>query len=306
MALDDKPLDNGAHQAPASSPVRQALMEIRRLRAELEACRGGQREPIAILGIAVRLPGGVTTPERFWEALAHGEDLIGTVPPERWDAAAFSSADADEPGTIYDVHGGFLQDVDAFDAEFFGIHPREAASMDPQHRILLELTWEALERSAIDPRSLMNSQTGIWLGMTNSDYARMLLDDPRRIDGYTGIGMAGSIAAGRIAYFLGTHGPAEVVDTACSSSLVAVHQAVQSLRRGETGVAIVGAANLMLSPEVHMCFSRTGMLSRTGRCHTFDAAADGYVRSEACCVMVLRRLADARRDGDPVLAVIRG
>lgn len=264
------------------------------------------REPVAILGMALRLPGGVATPERFWEALAAGEDLIGPVPAERWDAASFRGSAPDEAGSIYDVHGGFLDDVSGFDADFFGIHPREACRADPQQRILLELTWEALERSSINPHSLIRSQTGIWLGISNIDWTRMLLEDPRRIDGYTGVGCAGSIAAGRIAHFLATHGPAEVIDTACSSSLVAVHRAVQSLRLGETSLAIVGGANLILSPELHVCFSRTGMLSRTGRCHTFDDAADGYARGEACCVIVLKRLADAQRDHDPILAVIRG
>jgi 3-oxoacyl-(acyl-carrier-protein) synthase/SAM-dependent methyltransferase/acyl carrier protein len=295
-----------AHGTDDLSPVKRALVEIRRLRADLEACQRGQFEPVAILGMAVRLPGGVVSTERFWEALAAGEDLITTVPPERWDTQAFASVDSDEPGTMYDIHGGFLSDLDAFDAEFFGIHPREAASMDPQQRILLELTWEALERGNIDPRSLMKTRTGVYLGMTNSDYGRLLLQDPRLVDGYSGVGAAGSIAAGRIAYALGTHGPAMVIDTACSSSLVAVHQAVQSLRRQETDLAIVGATNLILSPEMNIAFSRTRMLSRDGRCKTFDASAEGYVRAEGCCVIVLKRLAEAVRDGDRVLANIHG
>ena len=300
--------DKSAVAAPTSgpSPVKQALAEIRHLRAELEEARRGQREPIAVIGMALRLPGGVVSPERFWQALAAGEDLIGTIPAERWHADAYRGFGPDEPGTMYDVHGGFLDNIESFDADFFGIHAREAASMDPQHRILLELTWEALERSGINPRSLADSSTGVWLGMTNSDYARRLTSDPLRIDGYTGIGAAASMAAGHITYCLGLHGPAEVIDTACSSSLVAVHRAVQSLRCGETDLAIVGGANLILSPEIHISFSRTGMLSRSGRCQTFDANADGYVRSEGAAVVVLRRLSDARRMGDRVLAVIRG
>ncbi|HEX4310701.1 MAG TPA: beta-ketoacyl synthase N-terminal-like domain-containing protein [Acidobacteriaceae bacterium] len=301
-------IDKSAPATPATglSPVKQALVEIRRLRAELDDARRGQREPIAVVGMAVRLPGRIASPERFWQALAAGEDLIGTIPPERWRADSWCGADPDEPGTMYDIHGGFLDDIELFDAEFFGIHAREAASMDPQHRILLELSWEALERSGIDPRSLADSSTGVWLGLSNSDYARRLMNDPVRIDGYTGIGAAASMAAGHIAYLLGLHGPAEVLDTACSSSLVAIHHAVQSLRCGETGLAIVGGANLMLSPEIHVSFSRTGMLSRTGHCRTFDAEADGYARSEGCAVVVLRRLSDALRLGDRVLAVIRG
>jgi len=306
MAQSDNSPQRPAPRAEELSPVKRALVEIRRLRAELEVCRRGSLEPVAILGLAVRLPRGVTSPERFWKALANGEDLITPVPPERWDAYSYSSREPDQPGTMYDVHGGFLSDIDAFDADFFGIHPREAASMDPQQRILLELTWEALEHATIDPRSLMKTRTGIYLGMTNSDYGRLLMEDPRTIDGYTGVGAAGSIAAGRLAYFLGTQGPAMVVDTACSSSLVAVHQAVQSLRRGETDLAIVGATNLILSPEMNIGFSRTRMLSTDGRCKTFDASADGYVRAEGCCVIILKRLADAVRDRDRVLANIHG
>lgn len=302
------PIDKNAPQSQdsGSSPVKQALVEIRRLRAELNAARRGQREPIAVIGMALRLPGDVHSPERFWQALAAGEDLVGTIPPERWQSDAYRGNGPDEPGTIYDTHGGFLSDIESFDAGFFGINAREAACMDPQHRILLELSWEALQRSRIDPHSLADSSTGVWLGIANSDYARRLTSDILRIDGYTGIGAAASMAAGHIAYSLGLHGPAEVIDTACSSSLVAVHRAVQSLRSGETNLAIVGGANLILSPEIQVSFSRTGMLSRSGRCHTFDAEADGYVRSEGCGVIVLRRLSDAQRLRDPVLAVVRG
>jgi 3-oxoacyl-(acyl-carrier-protein) synthase/SAM-dependent methyltransferase/acyl carrier protein len=306
MAQSDSSPQNSEQAAEQLSPVKRALVEIRRLRAELDLFRRGSSEPVAILGLAVRLPGGVNSPERFWEALAQGEDLITPVPPERWDAHAYWSPDPEQPGTMYDAHGGFLSDVDAFDADFFGIHPREAASMDPQQRILLELTWEALERATIDPRSLMNTKTGIFIGLSNSDYSRLLTEDTRTIDGYTGVGAAGSIAAGRLAYFLGTQGPALVMDTACSSSLVALHEAVQSLHRGETDLAIVGAANLILSPEMNIGFSRTRMLSRDGRSKTFDASADGYVRAEGCCVIVLKRLSDAVRHGDRVLANIHG
>lgn len=297
---------NDGGKSGSRLPRRSEQSHARSRRAEQTPRRTGRREPIAILGMALRLPGGVTTPEQFWKVLADGEDLISTIPPDRWDADAFYSPNPDDAGTMYDIHGGFLRDVDAFDAAFFGINPREAARMDPQHRILLELTWEALERSAIDPHSLMDSQTGVWLGLSSNDYLRLVAERPRRIDGYTGIGVASSAAAGHIAHFLGTHGPAEVIDTACSSSLVALHHAVQSLRQKECDFAIVGAVNLMLSPEAHICFSRAGMLSRTGRCNTFDASADGYVRSEACCVLVLKRLKDAQRAHNRCLAVIRG
>jgi 3-oxoacyl-(acyl-carrier-protein) synthase/SAM-dependent methyltransferase len=288
------------------SPVKRALVEIRQLRAELDATQRGYREPVAIAGMAMRFPGGVTTPERFWQALCEGEDLIGPISPERWDAREYLHADQDQAGTMYDPHGGFLSDVDAFDAEFFGINQREAASMDPQQRILLELTWEALERAAIQPKSLFNKSAGVFLGLSNCDYARQTMRDLREIDAYTGVGGSLSITAGRISYFLGTQGPALVVDTACSASLVALHLAVQSLRRKEIDLAIVGAANLILSPELNVGFSRTRMLSPSGRSKTFDAAADGYVRSEGCGVVVLKRLADARQDGDPVIAIVAG
>jgi len=306
MAQDDSSPRTAEQGSEALSPAKRALGEIRQLRAELEACRRGRSQPVAIIGLAVRLPGGVTSPELFWDALAEGKDLITMVPPERWDAQSYWSLDVDQPGTMYDNHGGFLSDVEAFDADFFGVNAREAASMDPQQRILLELTWEALERAAIDPRSLLDTQTGVFLGLTNSDYGRMLTEEPRLVDGYTGVGAATSIAAGRLAYFLGTHGPAIVLDTACSSSLVAVHQAVQSLRRRETSLSIVGAANLILSPEMSISFSRSRMLSRDGRCRTFAASADGYVRAEGCCVVVLKLLQDALRDGDRIMATILG
>jgi 3-oxoacyl-(acyl-carrier-protein) synthase/phospholipid N-methyltransferase len=288
------------------SPVKRALIEIRQLRAELEKARAKPSEPVAIVGMAMRFPGGVATPERFWEALAGGEDLIGLVPPERWDAQEHLHPDPDHAGTMYDAHLGFLADIDAFDAEFFGINAREAASMDPQQRMLLELTWEGLERAGIDPKGLSNTATGVFLGISNCDYMRVTMGDARAIDAYAAVGASPSIAAGRIAYFLGTHGPAFVVDTACSSSLVALHLAVESLRRSEIDLAIVGASSLILSPEFNVGFCRTRMLSRDGHSKTFDAAADGYVRGEGCGVVVLRRLSDARRDGDPVLAVVAG
>jgi len=308
------PVNTEAQRAGADdlSPVKRALIEIRQLRAELEESKRALQAPavtpgpVAILGMAMRFPGGVSTPERFWQMLANGEDLIGSIPPERWDAREYLNGDPDHPGTMYDGHGGFLPDIYAFDAEFFGINPREAAAMDPQQRLLLQLAWEALERAAIDPGSLSNTSTGVFLGLSNSDYARYAMRDTREIDAYTGVGSSLSIAAGRISYFLGSHGPAMVVDTACSSSLVALHLAVESLRRGEIDLALVGAANLVLTPEFSVGFSRARMLSRDGRSKTFDAAADGYVRSEGCGVVVLKRLADARRDGDPVLANIAG
>ncbi|WP_263360184.1 beta-ketoacyl synthase N-terminal-like domain-containing protein [Acidicapsa ligni] len=288
------------------SPVKRALIEIRQLRTEIEQTKRAQHEPIAIVGMALRLPGGVTTPESFWQALAEGKDLITPIPSDRWEARDYLNADPDHPGTMYDAHGGFISGVDEFDAEFFGINAREAASMDPQHRILLELTWEALERANINPKGLANTAGGVFIGMGGSDYARQSMRDARDMHAYSAVGSAMSIASGRISYFLNLRGPSMIVDTACSSSLVAVHLASESLRRGEINLAIVGGANLMLSPDFNVSFARTRMLAKDGHCKTFDAAADGYVRAEGCCVIVLKRLSDAVNNGDPILATVAG
>jgi 3-oxoacyl-(acyl-carrier-protein) synthase/SAM-dependent methyltransferase len=288
------------------SPVKQALLEIRRLRAQLAERRRSDAEPVAIIGMAVRLPGGIVRLEDFWQLLATGEDGIAAIPAERWDTAALYDADPDRPGKTYSRHGGFLADVDRFDAEFFGITPREAESMDPQHRILMELTSEALEHAGIPATRLAGSRTGVYIGLSNSDYGRLLLETTADIDAYSTFGLAGSVAAGRISYFLDAKGPSLMVDTACSSSLAAVHLACKDLAAGEASLAIVGAANLILTPEVTISFSHARMLARDGRCKTFDADANGYVRSEGCVVLVLKRLKDAEADGDRVLAVIRG
>ncbi|HZX68999.1 MAG TPA: beta-ketoacyl synthase N-terminal-like domain-containing protein [Candidatus Elarobacter sp.] len=288
------------------SPVKRALLEIRQLRARLAAARPAKPNPVAIVGASVRLPGGVTDLGAFWELLEADRDAITVTPAARWDAEAIYSADADAPGKSYSRHGAYLDDVDQFDADFFGISPREAESMDPQHRILLELTWEALENAAISPASLSGTKTGVFVGLCNSDYGRMLFDDRDDIDAYTSFGMAASIASGRISYFLNARGPSVVLDTACSSSLSAVHLACNSLALGESDTVIAGAANLMLTPEATISFTKARMLAPDGQCKTFDASADGYVRGEGAAVVVLKRLADAQAAGDSILAVIRG
>ncbi|HVY14867.1 MAG TPA: polyketide synthase, partial [Rhodopila sp.] len=279
------------------SPVKQALVEIRRLRAQLAERQARDAEPIAIVGAAIRFPGGIARLDDFWSLLADGAHAITEAPPGRWreDRAA---------GTIR--RGGFVDGIDRFDAAFFGITPREAESMDPQHRILLELTWEALEHAGIPPTSLSGTQAGVFVGLSNSDYGRMLLERTEDIDAYSSFGLAESIAAGRLSYVLDARGPSLVVDTACSSGLMAVHVACRSLASGESSLAVVGGANLMLAPEVTLSFSNARMLSADGQCKTFDADADGYVRSEGCAVVILKRLRDAQADGDRVLAVIRG
>lgn len=270
-----------------------------------EGPRVAQAEPIAIVGMACRFPGGATTPEAFWDMLRRGEDAVTEVPADRWDVDAFYDPDPDAPGKMTTRWGGFLSDVDRFDAAFFGITAREARSMDPQQRLLLETSWEALERAGVDPRRMSGSSTGVYVGMCFHDYEIRTMD-PTRIDAYTGLGTTTSVAAGRVAYALGLQGPTLTLDTACSSSLVSVHLACQALRQGECAAALAGGVNLMLEPHVTIGFTRLRVMSPTGRCRSFDAAADGYVRAEGCGMVVLKRLSDAQAAGDPILGIIRG
>ena len=230
------------------------------------------------------------------------------MPASRWDVDAYYDPDPDKPGKTNSRWGGFLSDVDLFDAALFGIARREAEAMDPQHRLLLETAWEALEDAGIAPDGLIGRQIGVFVGLSTSDYGTLLGAgrDESWIDAYAALGNAPSIAAGRLAYAFGTQGPAMMVDTACSSSLVAVHLAVQALRAGECDTALAGGVNLILSPALTINFSKARMLAADGHCKTFDADADGYVRGEGCGVVVLKRLADAEAAGDRVLAVIRG
>jgi phthiocerol/phenolphthiocerol synthesis type-I polyketide synthase D len=290
--------------------ISDALRKIDDLTARLQIAEKADTEPIAVVGMGCRLPGGVNNPAEYWRLLHDGVSGIVRVPSDRWDADGYYSEDHTRPGTICNREGGFLTSwqPDEFDAEFFGISPREAAATDPQQRLLLEVAWEALENAGITAPRIRGTQTGIYVGLTTYDYsliiARNLL--PEEADPYIPFGNAPNFAAGRLAYFLGAHGPAVVIDTACSSSLVAVHLACQSLRRRESDQALAAGVNLILNPANSIATSRWGMLAPDGRCKTFDAAANGYVRSEGCGVVVLKRLSDAQRDRDPVLAVIRG
>ena len=290
--------------------ITDALRKIDDLSARLEAAEKAGTEPIAVVGMACRFPGGVNNPEQYWELLKAGRSGIVRVPPERWDADMYYTDDHTVPGTICNREGGFLTSwqPDEFDAEFFAISPREAAAMDPQQRLLMEVACEALEDAGIPPQVIRGSQTAVFVGMTAYDYMLKLSAElqPEDLDAYIPTGNAANFAAGRLAYFLGARGPALVVDSACSSSLAAIHLACQSLRWRESDTALVGGTNLILSPGTSIACSRWGMLSPEGQCKTFDAAADGYVRSEGCGVVVLKRLADAERDGDRVLAVVRG
>ncbi|WP_248277637.1 non-ribosomal peptide synthetase/type I polyketide synthase [Brasilonema sp. UFV-L1] len=250
-----------------------------------------ETEEIAIVGMGCRFP-KANNPDAFWQLLRNGVDAIALVPASRWDN--------------YACYGGFLEQVDRFEPQFFGISPREAESMDPQQRLLLEVSWEALEHAGKAPDKLAGSQTGVFFGISNFDYSQLQFDLKTRLDAYFGTGNAFSIAANRLSYLLDLRGPSWAVDTACSSSLVAVHQACQSLRQGECELALAGGVNLILTPQLTMCFDQAGMMAADGRCKTFDTNADGYVRGEGCGVVVLKCLSNALRDGDKILAIVKG
>ncbi|MDX2205388.1 MAG: beta-ketoacyl synthase N-terminal-like domain-containing protein [Hyphomicrobiaceae bacterium] len=288
------------------SPVKRALLEIRELKARLRSLEEAAREPVAIVGTAMRLPGGVRDAEGFARLLWSGTDAVTEIPETRWPQSELFSEDPDAPGKLVTRFGAFVDGIDSFDAEFFGISPREAASMDPQQRILLETCWHALEDAGIAPGSLRGTRTGVYLGISNGDYGRALLRHPELIDTYVSTGNAYSVAAGRLSYVLGIHGPSIAIDTACSSSLVAIHLAIQGLRNGECDLAVAGGINLVLTPEMNISFSKARMMAPDGRCKTFDAAADGYVRGEGCGLVVLRRLSEAIASGERVLGIIRG
>ncbi|MFI6291653.1 beta-ketoacyl synthase N-terminal-like domain-containing protein [Nonomuraea sp. NPDC050790] len=257
-------------------------------------------EPVAVVGLACRVP-GARDAEAFWTLLSERRDAIGPVPPARWDADRLFDA-----GATATTMGGFLESVDGFDHGFFRVSPREARSMDPQQRLFLEVAWEALEHAGLPAEDLRDSRTGVFVGLNSTDYQQLVLSGDAEVDLYYGTGNSFSGSAGRLSYLLGLRGPSLAVDTACSSSLTAVHLACQSLRAGESEVAVAGGANVMVTPTIFRAMSAAGALSRDGRCKTFDDSADGYGRGEGAGAVVLKRLSDARRDGDQVLAVIRG
>ncbi|MEP7308331.1 MAG: amino acid adenylation domain-containing protein [Acidobacteriota bacterium] len=290
------------------STIKRALGAIDRLQSRLDAAERARTEPIAIVGLACRLPGGVDSPEKYWRLLADGRDAVTEVPAERWNIDQYFDADPDAPGKMYSRHGGFLQGVDGFDSWFFRISPREAQSLDPQQRLLLEVAWEALEDAGIAADTLRGTATGVFIGMTTNDYAQLLMrqGDSRGLDAFFFTGNPANAAAGRLAYTFGFQGPAMAIDTACSSSLVSVHQACASLRSGECRSALAGGVNLVLSPDNTVAVCKTRALSTTGACRTFDRTADGFVRSEGCGLVLLKRLSDAIADGDSIRAVIRG
>ena len=262
--------------------------------------------PVAVIGMACRLPGGIDSPDKLWQSLLRGEDLITEIPADRWDVDELYDPERGVPGRSVSRWGGFIDDVAGFDAAFFGIGEREATAIDPQHRLLLETAWEAVEHAGIAPPSLAGSATGVFMGLSHDDYTVVTSDAGALDQPYSFIGTPASMASGRIAYTLGLRGPALTVDTACSTGLLAVHLACRSLHQGESGLALAGACTLILSPEISSSCSAQGMLSPNGRCRPFDSGADGFVRSEGCAVVLLKRLSDAERDGDRILAVIRG
>ncbi|PZN81691.1 MAG: short-chain dehydrogenase [Candidatus Methylumidiphilus alinenensis] len=294
------------HQTHDDSATKRALLAIKQLQAKLGVLEQARSEPIAIIGMSCRFPGGGNDPELFWSSLRDGVDATVDIPKERWDCDVYHDPDPEAAGCMYVRRASLIDRVDGFDADFFGISPREAEMLDPQQRLLLEVSWEAIERAAISPLLLHNSQTGIFIGSEHHDYLHEAFYPLSEANVYTGTGNMPSMDSGRLAYFLGTQGPTLTVDTACSASLVALHLAVQSLRVAECELALVGGANLILVPHMSIIGSRARALAPDGRSKAFAAAADGYGRGEGCGVLVLKRLADAVNNHDQILAVIRG
>jgi acyl transferase domain-containing protein len=283
----------------------QLLIALQKARAKLEAADRAEAEPIAIVGMSCRFPGDVTDPDAFWRVLHEGVDAVGPIPPDRWDADAFYDPNPGVAGKSVMRDAALLAAVDEFDCRFFGISPREAANLDPQHRLLLEVGWEAFEDAGVPPERLNGSRTGVFVGIGQNDYSR-LQSDISEINAHTGTGNGLCYAPGRLSYVLGLRGPSVAIDTACSSSLVAVHYGCRSLRSRECDMAIAGGVHLILSPEVGIVLSMTRALSPDGRCKAFSADANGFGRGEGCGVVVLKRLSDALAADDRVLAVVRG
>jgi acyl transferase domain-containing protein len=288
------------------TPLQNAVYLLKQAQAKLAALEYAQSEPIAIIGMACRFPGGASSPEAFWRMVAGGIDAVREVPPDRWDIDDYYDPDPAAPGKMNTRWGGFLERVDEFDCEFFGISPREAVRVDPQHRLLLEVAWEALEDAGLPSGDVAQTRAGVYVGVIGNDYALMQSKDLSDMDVFSGTGSSHAILANRLSYVLNLNGPSIALDTACSSSLVTIHLACQSLRRRESDLALAGGVNLMLSPEMTLALTKAHMMAPDGRCKTFDAAADGYVRGEGCGMIVLKRLSDAVAAGDRIIALVRG